>query len=137
MARPLATSVGREFRVLVSAVTSGWLNPGLGQLRDDGAHRRWQARITRYLRDVKPTRPKNYKKKRCHRPGQSRRYQQDRSQANSHNGNLHTSDHHGCIPPSSAFSSPSPAPGKCAMELPTTRAETRTRASLVRSVLAK
>ena len=38
------------------------LNPELGQLGDNDAHRRWQARMVCYRRDGKSSRPTNHKK---------------------------------------------------------------------------
>ena len=39
---------------------SGCLSPELGQLGDDDAYRRWQARMTCYRRDGKSSRPNNH-----------------------------------------------------------------------------
>ena len=93
---------------------SGCLNPELGQLGDDDANRRWQARMTSYRRDGKSTRA--HKKNRRNRSGQSRGYHQDKGQVNSnsgHTGNPYTSGHHGDVPPLSASSVPAAAPGMC------------------------
>ena len=75
---------------------SGCLNPGLGQLGDDDAYRRWQARVTNYRRDGKSSRART-KTIRRNRSGQTRGYHQDQDQVNSHSvnsGNLYTSDYH-------------------------------------------
>ena len=61
---------------------SGCLNPELGQLGDDDAYRRWQARVTSYHRDGKSSRADS-KKNRRNRSGQTRGYHQDRDQVNS------------------------------------------------------
>ena len=90
---------------------SGCLNPELGQLGDDDAYRRWQARMICYCRDGKPSRPNKHKRNRRHHSGQSRGYHQDQGQINCHNNNTYTSDQHGGIPPSPASSAPAPAPG--------------------------
>ena len=102
---------------------SGCLNPELGQLGDDDAYRRWQARMTSYRRDGKSSRTNNnHKKNRRHRSGQSRGYNQDQGQVHSHGGNqvnshsgnpgnTYTSGHHGGVPPSPASSAPSAAQG--------------------------
>ena len=63
---------------------SGCLNPELGQLGDDDAYRRCQARIVCYRRDGKSSRPNNHNKNRCHHSGQSRGYHQDQDQVNCH-----------------------------------------------------
>ena len=88
---------------------SGCLNPELGQLGDDDAHRRWQTRMVYYRRDDKSSRPNNHKKNRRHLSGQSRGYHQDQGQVNCHNDTTYTSDHHGGILCSLASSAPAPA----------------------------
>ena len=65
---------------------SGCLNHELGQLGDDDAYRRWQARMTSYRRDGKSSRV-HPKKNRRNRSGQTRGYQQDQDQVKSHSGN--------------------------------------------------
>ena len=90
---------------------SGCLNPELGQLDDDDAYRRWQARMVCYHRDGKPSRPNNHKKNRRHHSGQWRGYHQDQGQINGHNDNTYTSDQQGGIPPCPASSAPAPACG--------------------------
>ena len=62
-----------------------------------------------YRRDDKSSRPNNHKKYRRHLSGQSRGYHQDQGQVNCHNDTTYTSDHHGAIPRSPAFSAPAPA----------------------------
>ena len=115
---------------------SGCLNRELSQFGEDDAYQRWQARMTSYRRDSISFRPNNHKKNRPHRSGQSRAYRQDRGQVNGHNGVIHTRL------TTMVASRPRPAllPPllllKCAMEPPTTRAETRPHASLIHSVLA-
>ena len=66
---------------------SGCLNPELGQLGDDDAYRRWQARMTSYRRDGKSYRAHNHNKNHRYRSGQSREYHQEQGQAHSHNSN--------------------------------------------------
>ena len=113
---------------------SGCLNPELGQLGDDDAYRRWQARVTSYHRDGKSSRADS-KKNRRNRSGQTRGYHQDQGQVNSlsgNPGNPYTSDYHGGVPPSPASSAPVAAPGM-RQGLATTRAETRTRVTQVPS----
>ena len=61
------------------------LNPELGQLGDDDAYRRWQARMMSYRRNGKSSRTRNHKK---NRSGQSRGNHQGQGQVNSHNANL-------------------------------------------------
>ena len=93
---------------------SGCLNPELvGQLGDDDAYRRWQARIICCRRDGKSSRPNNHKNNRRHHSDQSRGCHQDQGQMNCHNdiSNTYTSDHHGGIPPSPASSAPASVPG--------------------------
>ena len=87
---------------------SGCLNPELGQLGDDDAHRHWQTRMVCRCRDDKSYRPN--KKNRRHLSGQSRGYHQDQGQVNCHNDTTYTSGHHGGIPRSPASSVPTPAP---------------------------
>ena len=94
---------------------SGCLNPELGQLGDHDADRRWQARMTSYRRDGKPSRTHNHTKNRRHRSGQRRGYHHGHGQVNSHRGtpgNAYTSGHHGGVPPSPASSAPAAAPGR-------------------------
>ena len=55
---------------------SGCLNPELGQLGNDDASRRWQARMTSYRRYGKSSRARN-KKNRRNRSGQTRGLHQD------------------------------------------------------------
>ena len=76
---------------------SGRLPPELGQLADDDAYRRWQARMVCYRRDGKSPRPNKHKKNRHHHSGQSRWYHQGQDQVNCHNDNTYTSDHHGGV----------------------------------------
>ena len=86
---------------------SGCLNPELGQLGDDDAYRRWQARMTSYRRDGTSSRA-HTKKNRRNRSGENH------DQVNSHSGNPgnpYTSGHHGGVPPSPTSSSPAAAPG--------------------------
>ena len=64
----------------------GCLNPELGQLGDDYAYRRWQARMTSYRRDGTSSRA-HTKKTRRNRSGQTRGFHQDQDQVNSHSGN--------------------------------------------------
>ena len=93
---------------------NGCLNPELGQLGDDDAYRRWQARMTSYRRDGKSSRAHNHKENRRNRSGQSRGYHQDQGQVNNHSGNPgnpYTSGHHGGVSPSPASSAPAAAPG--------------------------
>ena len=93
---------------------SGCLKPELGELGDDDAYRRWEARMISYRRDGKSSRAHNLKTNRLHRPGQSRGNHQEQGQVNSHNANLGnpcTSGHHGGVPPSPISSAPAPAPG--------------------------
>ena len=90
---------------------SGCLNPELGQLGDDDAYQRWQARMVCYRRDGKSHHPNIHKKNGRHHSGQSREYHQDQGQVNCYNDNTYTSDHHGGVPPSPASSAPAPAPG--------------------------
>ena len=92
---------------------SGCLNPELGQLGDDDAYRRWQARMTSYRRDGTSSRA-DTKKNRRNRSGQTRGFHQDQDQVNSHSGNpgnQYKSDYHGGVPPSPASSAPAVAPG--------------------------
>ena len=92
---------------------SGCLNPELGQLGDDDACRRWQARMIS-RRDGKSSPAHNHKNNRHHRSGQSQGYHQEQGQVNSHNGNPgnpYTSGHHGGVLPSPASSAPAAAPG--------------------------
>ena len=86
------------------------LNAELGQLGDDDAYRRPQARMIYYRRDGKSSRLNNHKKNRHHHSGQSRGYHQDQGQKNCHDDNTYPSNHHGGIPPSPASSAPAPAP---------------------------
>ena len=87
------------------------MNPELGQLGDDDAYRRWQARTTNYRRDGKSSRA--HAKKNGRNPsGQTGGYHQDQDQVNSYSGNPgnpHTSDYHGGAPPSPASSAPAAA----------------------------
>ena len=92
---------------------SGCLNPELGQLGDDDAYRRWQARMTSYRRDGTSSRA-HTKKNRRNRSGQTRGFHQGQDQVNSHSGapgNHYTSDYHGGVPPSPASSTPVVAAG--------------------------
>ena len=89
---------------------SGCLNHEIGQLGDDDAHRRWQARMVCYHRGGKSSRPNNHTKNRRHLSGQSRGYHQVQGQVNCHDDNTYTSDHHGGIPRSPTPSAPAPAP---------------------------
>ena len=103
----------RNFRNTFTNASS-CLNPELGQLGDDDAYGRWQARMTSYRRDGKFSRSHNHNKKRRHRSGQSRGYHQDQGQVNSHScnpGNPYTSGHRGGVPSSPASSAPVAAPG--------------------------
>ena len=92
---------------------SGCLNPELGQLGDDDAYRRWQARMTSYRRDGKSS--SAHSKKNCrNRSGQTRGYHQDQGQVNSHSGhpgNKYASGHRVGVPPSPASSAPTAVPG--------------------------
>ena len=95
---------------------SGSLNPEHGQLGDDHAYRRWQARMISYHRDGKSSRAHNQKKNCRHRSGQSRGNHQGQGEVNSHNANPgipYTSGHHSGVQPSPASSAPAPAPGMC------------------------
>ena len=92
---------------------SGCLNPELGQLGDDDAYRRWQARIPSYRRDGTSSRAHTTKNHR-NRSGQTQGFHQDQDQMNSHSGNpgnQYTSDYHGGVPPLPASSAPAGAPG--------------------------
>ena len=94
---------------------SGCLNPELGQLGDDDAYRRWQARMTSYRRDGTSSRAYTTKNRRD-RSGQTRGFHQDQDQVNSYSGNPGNqytpgSDYHGGVPPSPASSTPAVAPG--------------------------
>ena len=92
---------------------NGCLNPELGQLGDDDAYRRWQARMTSYRRDGRSSRA-HTKKNRRNRSCQMRGYHQDQDQVNSHcgaPGNHYTSDYHDGVPPSPASSAPAVTPG--------------------------
>ena len=85
---------------------SGCLNPELGQLDNDDAYRRWQARMTSYRRGKSRTHPN---KNRRNRSVHSRGYHQDQGQVNSSSGdpgNTYASGHHGGVPPSPASSAP-------------------------------
>ena len=64
---------------------SGCLNPELGQLGDDDAYRRWQARMTSYRCDGRSSRA-HTKKNRHNRSGQTRGFHQGQDQVNSHCG---------------------------------------------------
>ena len=88
---------------------SGCLNPELGQLGDDDAHRREQTFMVCYRRDKTFSHPNN-KKNRTHLSGQSRGYQRDQGHVNCHNDTTYTSDHHGAISRSPAPSAPAPSP---------------------------
>ena len=101
---------------------SGCLNPELGQLGDDDAYRRWQARMTSYRRAGKSSRLHTHNKNRRNHSNQSRGHHQDLDQVNSHCGNhSHGGNHnnpytpgeHGGVPPSPASSAPATTPGKC------------------------
>ena len=90
---------------------SGCLNPEIGQLCDDDAFRRWQARIISYLRDKKSSRSQTYKENCRKCSNQSRGDHQDQGQVDSHCGNhshrrnnnsTHTPGQHGAVPPSPA-----------------------------------
>ena len=92
---------------------SGCLDFEVGQLGDDDAYRRWQARMTSYRRDGTSS-SAHTKKNRRKRSGQTRGFHQDQDQVNSHSGNLgnqYTSDYHGGVPPLPASSAPAGAPG--------------------------
>ena len=92
---------------------SGCLNPELGQLGDDDACRRWQARMISYRRDGKSSHAHNHKNRR-HRSGQSRGNHHGHSQVNSQTANLgnpYTSGHQVGVPPSPTSSAPAPALG--------------------------
>ena len=107
---------------------SGCLNPELGQLDNDDAYRRWQARITSYRRDKSRSHPN---KNRRNRSVHTRGYHQDQGQVNNSSGdpgNTYASGHHGGVPPSPTSSAPAVAPG---MRLGAGHAETRTRVNRV------
>ena len=89
---------------------SGCLNPELGQLGDDHAHRRWKTRMVYYRRDDQSSRPKNHKKNRRQLSGQQRGYHKNQGQVNCHNDATYTWDTHGGIPGSPASSAPASAP---------------------------
>ena len=79
---------------------SGCLNPELGQLGDDDAYRRWQARMTSYRRDGENSRSHTHNKNRRNRSNQLRGHRQDHSQVNSHSGNhSHCGNHSSPYPP--------------------------------------
>ena len=59
---------------------------------------------------VKSSRPNNHMNNSRHFSGQSRGYHQDQGHKSCHNDTTYTSDHHGGIPRSPAFSALAPAP---------------------------
>ena len=115
---------------------SGCLNPELGQLGDDDAYRRWQARMVCYRREGKSSRPNNHKKNCRRHSGQSRGYHQDQDQVENVTTITHTRrtimmvsrPRPPLLPPLLLL--------ECALEPPVTRAEILTRASLAHSVPA-
>ena len=83
------------------------MNPELGQLDNDDAYRRWQARMTSYRRGKSRSHPN---KNRRNRSVHTRGYHPDQRQVNNSSGDQGhkcASGHHVGVPPSPA----SPAPG--------------------------
>ena len=99
---------------------SGCPNPEIGQLGDDDAFRRWQARRISYLRDEQSSRSQSYKTNCRKCSNQSRGDHQDQGQLDSQCGNhshrrnnnsTHTPGQHGAVPPSPASSASASASG--------------------------